>query len=1068
MTYVELHCHSNFSFLDGASHPEELVDRARELELPALALTDTNGLYGAVRFVLAAERAGIHPIVGTELILDDGSPPPKDRVDFDRWGDRIVLLAEDRAGYSNLCRLITEAQLAHEKGTARLAPAALAEHASHLVALVAEPGDNLPLYREIFGRDRLYLELCDHLAPADLARNHALLELAAAEDLPLVVTNEVLYHTPERHRLQDVLTAIRHRSSLDAAQPFLRPNGEFFLKTGPELRPAFARYPAEPIGQAFANTLEIAQRCQFRFDFKGARFPGFAVPPGETPFSFLYRLCQEAVREKYRPVTAEVAARLQRELSVIDKTGLAEFFLINWDLMRFAKAHGIPGQGRGSAADSVVAFLLGITRVDPIAHDLLFERFLHEEMTCAPDIDIDFSTAHREQVIQYVYEKYGPERTGMVCNVVTYRQRSALREVGKALGFAEETLDRLAKSASAWHPESPETIAQAAGYQASTPTQPWQQLFDLATQILTFPRHLSIHVGGMLVTGEPLIDIAPVERASMPGRVVVQFNKDDVEELGLIKMDMLGLRMLSVVADALDQIEADTGERPDLDALYLTDPRVYALCQEADTIGVFQIESRAQMQTLPRSRPDTFNDLVVEVAIIRPGPIQGDAVHPYLRRKQGREPVAYLHPSLEPILKETLGVVLYQEQILRISMECAGFTPPEADRFRRAMSSHRSHAEMAGIHDRFVIGCVAHGIAAPVAEEIFSKLAAFAEFGFTKSHAAAFARTCYETAWLKLYHAPALYAGLLNHQPMGFYHPHVIVEDAKRHGVKILPLDINRSYTRCTVEEGALRLGFNYVHGVGDKATAVIAEAQLRGPITSLEDFCRRVRVSTSSRQGLTRTQIETVILAGAFDAFEANRRQAAWRFRERVGEWQSEPLVASADEPVMLPQMTARELVATDYRLLSLSTGAHLCSFYRPQFEQLGVIDSKTLRNSIRNGARVRVAGLVITRQSPSTGKEFKFFTLADEFGHVDVIIRPPIYQRYRQVANLEPVLVMDGSLQKQDGVLSVLVTHIEAAPSLPSEHPVFVPSPRGGGGEGATPSLPAEDVFPDSRNYR
>jgi error-prone DNA polymerase len=363
---------------------------------------------------------------------------------------------------------------------------------------------------------------------------------------------------------------------------------------------------------------------------------------------------------------------------------------------------------------------------------------------------------------------------------------------------------------------------------------------------------------------------------------------------------------------------------------------------------------------------------------------------------------------------------------------------------------------------------VAHGIAAPVAEEIFTKLAAFAEFGFTKSHAAAFARTCYETAWLKLYHAPALYAGLLNHQPMGFYHPHVIVEDAKRHGVKILPLDINRSYTRCTVEEGALRLGFNYVHGVGDKAAAVIAEAQLRGPITSLEDFCRRIRVSTSSRQGLTRAQIETLILAGAFDAFEPNRRQAAWRFRERVGDWQSELLVASADEPVMLPQMTARELVATDYRLLSLSTGAHLCSFYRPQFEQLGVIDSKTLRNSIRNGAKVRVAGLVITRQSPSTGKEFKFFTLADEFGHVDVIIRPPIYHRYRQVANLEPVLVMDGSLQKQDGVLSVLVTHIEAAPSLPSEHPVFVPSPREAVREGVAPSLPAEDVFPDSRNYR
>src|SRR5229473_2040688 len=816
--YVELHCHSNYSFLEGASHPDELVARARDLEMPALAITDRNGFYGAVKFFGAAKRAGIQPIVGTELTIDDGTTPPKDRVDYDCWGDRLLLLVEDKLGYTSLCRLISMAQMPNAKGMARLPADQLAPLSNHLIALVADPKERLPFYQEVFGRDRVFIELHDHFAPGDRSRNQRLLDLAERHDVPLVISNEVFYATPDRHKLHDVLTAIRHRTTLDEAQRYLHPNAEHYLKSGAELRRVFGRYPRQVVDEGMANAAEIGRRCRFSFDLVSARFPGFPVPAGETPYSFLYRLCHDAVREKYRPVTSEVAARLQKELDVINKTGFSEFFLINWDLMRFAQARGIPSQGRGSAADSIVAYLLGITRVDPIEHNLLFERFLHEEMTTTPDIDIDFSTAHREQVIQYVYEKYGPERTGMVCNVVTYRQRSALREVGKALGFAEETLDRLAKSASAWHPESPETIAQAAGYQASTPTQPWQQLFDLATQILTFPRHLSIHVGGMLVTGEPLIDIVPVERATMPGRMVVQFNKDDVEELGLIKMDMLGLRMLSVVADALDQIEADTGERPDLDALYLTDPRVYALCQEADTIGVFQIESRAQMQTLPRSRPDTFNDLVVEVAIIRPGPIQGDAVHPYLRRKQRREPVTYLHPSLEPILKETLGVVLYQEQILRISMECAGFTPPEADRFRRAMSSHRSHAEMAGIHDRFVIGCVAHGIAAPVAEEIFTKLAAFAEFGFTKSHAAAFARTCYETAWLKLYHAPALYAGLLNHQPMGFYHPHVIVEDAKRHGVKVLPLDINRSYTRCTVEEGALRLGFNYVHGVGDKA----------------------------------------------------------------------------------------------------------------------------------------------------------------------------------------------------------------------------------------------------------
>ena len=1043
--YVELHCHSNYSFLEGASHPDELVARARDLEMPALAITDRNGFYGAVKFFGAAQRAGIQPIVGTELTIDDGSKPPKDRVDYDRWGNRLLLLAEDKVGYMNLCRLISMAQMPNAKGMARLAADKLAGLSDHLIALVADPKEHLPFYQEVFGHDQVFIELHDHFAPDDRSRNQALLDLAARHDAPLAITNEVFYATPDRHKLHDVLTAIRHRTTLDEAQRYLHPNAEHFLKSGAELRRVFSRYPRQVVDEGMAHAAEIGQRCRFSFDLVSARFPGFPVPAGETPYSFLYKLCHDAVREKYRPVTSEVAARLQKELDVINKTGFSEFFLINWDLMRFAKARSIPGQGRGSAADSIVAYLLDITRVDPIEHNLLFERFLHEEMTTTPDIDIDFSSAHREQVIQYIYDKYGPERTGMVCNVVTYRQRSAIREVGKVLGFKEETIDHLAKSASAWHPESPETIAQAAGYPTANVAKPWQQLFDLATQILDFPRHLSIHVGGMLVTGEPLIDIVPVERATMPGRMVVQFNKDDVEELGLIKMDMLGLRMLSVVAEALDLIEADTGERPDLDALDLKDQEVYDLCTEADTIGVFQIESRAQMQTLPRSRPETFNDLVVEVAIIRPGPIQGDAVHPYLRRKQGREPVMYIHPRLKPILEETLGVVLYQEQILKISMDCAGFSSAEADRFRRAMGNHRSHDLMAAIRDRFLSGCTANEIPQAAAEEIFTKLAAFAEFGFTKSHAAAFARTCYETAWLKLHHAPALYAGLLNNQPMGFYHPHVLVEDAKHHGVKILPVDINRSYVRCTVEGGALRLGFNYVHGVGDKALEVLEEAQLNGPVASLEDFCRRIRLTTQSRNGLTKAQVQNLVLAGAFDALEPNRREAVWRFNEHADEWQRSPMLAEPSESVSLAPMTHRERVATDYRLLSLSTTDHLIHFYRPQFNQLRVIDSKAIRESVRDGAKVRVGGLVITRQSPSTGKEFKFFTLADEFGHVDVILRPPIYQRYRQVANLEPILIMDGRLQKQDGVLSVLVDHVEAAPSLPEE-----------------------DVFPTSRNYR
>src|SRR3989475_5266603 len=1003
--YAELHCHSNYSFLEGASHPDELVARARDLEMPALAITDRHGFYGAVKFFGAAQRAGIQPIIGTELTIDDGTRPPKDRVDYDRWGDRLLLLVEDKLGYTSLCRLISMAQMPNAKGMARLPADQLAPLTGHLIALVADPKERLPFYQEIFGRDRVFIELHDHLAPDDRSRNQALLDLAERHGAPLVITNEVFYATPERHRLHDVLTAIRHRTTLDEAQRYLHPNAEHYLKSGTELRQVFSRYPRSVVDEGLAHAAEIAGRCRFSFDLVSARFPGFPVPAGETPYSFLYRLCQDAVREKYHPVTSEVAARLQKELDVINKTGFSEFFLINWDLMRFARSRGIPGQGRGSAADSIVAYLLGITRVDPIEHNLLFERFLHEEMTTTPDIDIDFSTAHREQVIQYVYEKYGPERTGMVCNVVTYRQRSAIREVGKALGFKEETIDHLAKSASAWHPESPETIAQAAGYPTANPTKPWQQLFDLATQILDFPRHLSIHVGGMLVTGEPLIDIVPVERATMPGRMVVQFNKDDVEELGLIKMDMLGLRMLSVVAEALDLIEADTGVRPDLDALDLKDPEVYELCKEADTIGVFQIESRAQMQTLPRSRPESFNDLVVEVAIIRPGPIQGDAVQPYIRRKQGREQVTYAHPLLEPILEDTLGVILYQEQIIEIAMRVAGMTPSGADGFRRAMTRHLNHVEMSSLEGDFIEGCLANEVPREVADMLFAAVQGFAVYGFCRSHAAAFARTAYETAWLKLNHAVEFGCGLLNNQPMGFYHPSVLVEDLKRHGVTVLPVDVNRSDIRCLPEPlgaadenrktparpsllsgflpqpadlrpadqnfetlttlpakntHAMRIGFNYVRDLGeDGRKAIVAERANGGAYTSFDIFIDRLRGGPIGPRA-----VRNLVMVGAFDGLGHTRRELLWGWQER---WHGHGLrkgIQSQSELKLkaaapnLPELDDFDINQLEYRISDLSTGHHLIHFCRDRLKQLGALESNKLP-SIPTGERVRVPGL-------------------------------------------------------------------------------------------------------------
>jgi len=1017
--YAELHCHSYYSFLEAASAPEALVRQAAELGLPALALTDHNGLYGMVKFHQAAQRAGLHAIIGAEVTLDGGG--------------RLILLAEDRQGYTHLSRLLSKAQLDHQKGSPAIAREALAPFSPGLIALAAGPRGELAqhllagrprdaeaalaAFQELFGRDRFYVELQHHLEPADDWLCAELAALAHSRRAPLIAANNVHYATRAERALQDVLVAIKHRTTLDASQALRRINGEYALQDAAAMQARLAEYP-----EALASTVEVAQRCQVSLDFKGSRFPGFPVPPGETPFSYLYQLCQDGVRRRYRPITSEVSHRLQRELEVIEKTGLAEFFLINWDIMQFAAAHGIPGQGRGSAADSIVAYLLGITRVDPVEHNLLFERFLHEEMTTTPDIDIDFSTAHREQIIQYVYEKYGPERTGMVCNVVTFQPRSAIRQVGKALGFPEDLLDRLAKSVDRWGLESPAALAEAAGQEIVAGSLPWEQFFTLVEQIQGVPRHLSIHVGGMLVTGEPLIDIVPVERATMPGRVVVQFNKDDVEDLGLIKMDMLGLRTLSVVAETLDQVQVLTGVRPDLDALDLKDPRVYDLCCQPDTIGVFQVESRAQMQTLPRARPRAFGDLIVEVAIIRPGPIQGNAVSPYLKRRSGQEPVRYLHPALEPILNETLGVILFQEQILRIAMEVAGFTAAESDRFRRAINRHRSRLEMESLRESFLAGTRRRQIPAPVGEELFRAVAAFAEFGFCKSHAAAFARTCYETAWLKLTYPAAFYVGLLNNQPMGFYAPHVLVEDAKRHGIAILPVDVNRSRVRCHVEgAAAIRLGFNYVQHVGDKALERLEAAARDGPYDSLATFVQRTR--------LPRDAIESLILAGAFDAFEIPRRRLLWELPLLLERLEEGALLTEPPEPVTLPALTALERTALDYRILGLTPGPHVITYYRPQFDAAGVVPTRDLRAHSDRMA-VRVGGLVITRQAPGTAHGFRFFTLADEWGHVDITFRPDVYQRFRRLAR-EPVLVIDGILQKGDGgVISVLAQRVTVPP--------------------------------------
>jgi len=1118
--FSELWARSYFSFLQGASSPEALVARAAQLGMTTLGLVDRGGLYGAVRLAQAAERAGVAAMVGAELDLEGGG--------------RLVLWATDRPSYQQLCRAVSRAQLAGAKGAHRLhlaglvsqlseaagppvgerdavLPPALARRRMRPNGLDSDPeswvdpeqvnrctvmagGPHSPISRALLRGDRaaadravlalrnafpsgqVRLGLLHHLHPGDSWLAAETVACSERTGVGLIVTGAPRYAIAAEAQLLDVLTAIRHNCSLEEAaeRGLLLPNHQYWMRDEAQLRELLP-YPA-----AFQNTAELAARAELKLDFRHSRFPAFAAPAGLTPDQYLEQLCRQGLPDRYPSPGPEVEARLLHELRIIAKCKLAEFFLIVWEVMDFARRERIPAQGRGSAADSLVAYLLGITRVDPIAHHLLFERFLHEDMQGTPDIDIDISSAHREQLLRHVYDTYGQERTGMVCTVITFQSRMAIRQVGAAFGLPEKVVEKLSRSVDRWYGKGEEALVaqllQAGGDHPDRVliSPSWQQFAALVEAVVGVPRHLSIHVGGMLVTGEPLWDIAPLERATMPGRVVVQFDKDDVEDLGLIKIDLLGLRTLSVVAETLQELEEVTGERPVLEDLDLADPEVYAMCARADTIGVFQIESRAQQQTLPRSNPQEFNDLVVEVAIIRPGPIQGKAVHPYLRRRQGREPVTYLHPRLEPILRDTLGVILYQEQILEIAMQLAGFTAGEADRFRRAMNRHRSRVEMASLEQGFREGCARHQVADEVAAELFEAVRGFAEFGFCRSHAAAFARTAYETAWLRLYHHAAYLVGLLNNQPMGFYHPSVLVEDAKRRGVKVLSVDVNLSRSRCHLEElrtapdapreFGVRLGFNYVRALGEHLGEQLDRERGRGPYLSPEDFWRRTE--------LPRPALDSLVMLGALDSFGESRRKLLWRLkaveealsgsrpkrsaRLKVDRASGGSAAAMAEDdlpqpvarqgqllelpaqPPQLPELTALERTAADYRIMGLTTGAHLVSFLRPQLAELGAIPLDQARRA-GPGIRVLTAGLVITRQAPQSAHGMRFFTVVDETGQLDLVLRPQVYRAHRAWANHDRVICAEGVMQGADGVISLSVERLLRLPRrVPPEEAV------------------------------
>jgi len=1492
-TYAELHCHTNFSFLDGASTVEDLVERAVELQMPALAVTDHDGLYGVVRFALAAEAAGIRPVLGIEIeLLDAAVPDPhgvvvparrawrpgrgrarsEDRLETavadgvpDRprpsrtrlpghrrvvkedlrgigerqRGPHLVLLARDAIGYRSLCRLISRANLNGTKRVPQFRQDLLAEHHEGLVALSGcrdgeiarrlRVGDRegaalvARRYAELFGlgdgtaSSSFFLELSHHLLPDD---DWLVAEAAALADelgLPVVVTNDIHYARPEDRELGDVLSAIFHGRTLDTLADLRRPDGESYLKSAGEMAalPPGGNSPGRQPGaddrvarrwrEGIATSVELAETCSVELGFEKYRFPGFAVPQGETPSSYLSELCWGGARRRYHPMTPAVVDRLAHELGVIERAGLAEFFLICWDLMRFAREERIPAQGRGSATSSIVSYTLGISRVEPIAHNLLFERFINEGRTTYPDVDIDFSSERREEVIQYVYQRYGPEHTGMVCNLVTYRARSAVREIGYALGFPRPLVDRVAKaletydsvmvrrdleadggfaeffrrpgedevpevaaaartgergltdemgqlnhgrggrfgsdgagehgdgrqarpedanrseapvgeelidgigqlnrrmplvgkvppwrqppkpvdpaaprpfawlgeagprpsgmweeashatpgaaprvesalaetelsqtgtpglldraidvaggpsggqsrdfvplgawagtnsearggagttgaaaiipnsppmtvweersqpsgpgpSASgmweeapqsppairpgrsgddeggpgdtpasvAWlragrgtgyavapglvdgrqiDPESgavapparrtdrlgrpnhwdppparagtglqrpephssvarvePEPVPQARGG-STVAMSDWERWLEFCARIDGFPRHLSIHSGGMLVTAAPLIDIAPLERATMKDRVVVQFDKRDVETLKLIKLDLLGLGMLAAIDETIQLIEHDCATCVVLDAIPEQIPEVFDMIQAADTVGVFQIESRAQMQTLPKSRPKTLDDLVVEVAIIRPGPIQGNAVHPFLRRKQGLEPVTYLHPSLEPVLRDSMGVILYQEQVMRIAIDVAGFTPAESDGFRRAMGTWRSNREMEKLHAQFHDGCLRQpGMTEEIAEELFRQVSAFASFGFAKSHAAAFAKTAYESCFLKLFYPAQFLVGLINAQPMGFYPVEVLVNDAKRHGVVVLPVDVNASSYKTTTEwvgepgpivdspacvvpgetarrqwaaESAtgwgVRLGLHLVKGIGEQHEELLNRELERGPYASLADVVERT--------GLPEETIERLIRTGALDSLGRPRRELLWQLREvagaargrvdgkalRVAKRVRGRTSASAGRPMdlrlpatdapALPPITEVERLGDAYAVVGLDAKRQVIELFRPSLDAIGVVTAADLA-SCRPGP-VRIAGLVVTRQHPMTARGTVFLALEDETGMVNVTLWPDTWARLRGVVRRHALLLVDGELQRESSVVNVVANEVRS----------------------------------------
>jgi error-prone DNA polymerase len=1016
--YVELHARSAFSFLQGASAPEDLVSACADLGIPAMALLDRDGVYGAPRFHMAAKKTGMRAHIGSEITCTNGR--------------RYPLLCENREGYRNLCRLVTRIKLRAKKGEGAATLEEIAEFAHGLICITPHIDESLA---GIFGKRNLYAELQRHMDRHEEARNQAIVEKARRLGIPLVATNGVCYAAAAGREVLDVLTCVREKVTLKTAGRLLTPNAERYVKSGAEMARLFADLP-----EAIAHTAEISSRLQFTLADLGYEFPRYPVPEGETMASFLRKRADEGARRRYRPYHDKARRQIERELALIEKLALAGYFLIVWDIVNFCRDHGILAQGRGSAANSAVCYSLGITAVDPVGMDLLFERFLSEERGEWPDIDLDLPSGdQRERAIQYVYERYGKLGAAMTANVITYRGKSAAREVGKALGFEIVTLDRLSSLVRAWEwkdpSDTPERHFSDAGLDLKNPRI--RKFLELYQAVQDLPRHLGQHSGGMVICQGQLDSVVPLEPATMPGRVVVQWDKEDCADMGIIKVDLLGLGMLAAIEECLERIRESYGEEVDLAQLPADDPAVYGALQKADTIGMFQVESRAQMSCLPRLRPARFYDIVVQVAIIRPGPIVGKMVHPYLRRRQGRERADCLHPSLEPVLRRTLGVPLFQEQLLRMAMIVAGFTGGQAEELRRAMGFKRSEKRMVEIEAKLRAGMERNGISGAVQDQIVLSITSFALYGFPESHAASFAMIAYASAYLKCHYLAAFTAALLNNQPMGFYHPSILIKDAQRHGLRVLPVDVGRSQWLCSIEADAetrrhgdaaklcLRLGFRYVRGMRQPVAEAIVRARAERPFSSVDDLALRV-------PELRKDEMKMLAEVGALNPLQQiHRRDALWmaeRAVRPVGPLLEQLEAVEGASP--LARMTVEERLTSDFRGTGVTIGRHPMAYRRMEMQALGVTPAAYLAR-VPNGRLVRIAGSVIVRQRPGTAKGFVFLSMEDETGVMNAIIEPATYDRYKLVVVGEPFLLIDGVLQNQDGVISVKVGRVEALPA-------------------------------------